>query len=138
MKCYDIELEASNFEKVPLEIEKNIMKEKSLKKIENNFFQIFFFSDFFLWSPKVGFSGKGPPIDFLRISSEFVFEKVPHGIEKNIMKEKSEKKLKIFFFQIFFFRFFPLVPQGRFFQVRVPSMDFFSDFFFHYKLNCEL
>ena len=27
----------------------------------------FFFSDFFLWSPKVGFSGKGPPIDFLWI-----------------------------------------------------------------------
>ena len=38
VKCYDIELEASNFEKVPLEIEKNIMKEKSLKKIENIFF----------------------------------------------------------------------------------------------------
>ena len=92
MKCYDIELEASNFEKVPLEIEKNIMKEKSLKKIENNFFQIFF-SDFFLWSPKVGFSGKGPPIDFLRIFfrifPEFFFEKVPLGIEKKYNKRKT-------------------------------------------------
>ena len=40
----------------------------------------------------------------------------------------------------FFFRFFPLVPQGRFFQVRVPPIDFFRfffRFFFHYWLNSE-
>ena len=111
--------------------------------IKQIFFSNFFFSDFFLWSPKVGFfQVRVPPIDFLRIFfrifPEFFLKKSHLGLKKNIMKEKSEKKLKIFFFKIFFFRFFPLVPQGRFFQVRVPSMDFFSDFFFHYKLNCEL
>ena len=92
MKCYDIELEASNFEKVPLEIEKNIMKEKSLKKNENNFFQIFFFSDFFLWSPKVGFSGKGTPIDFLRIFfrifPEFFLKKSHLGLKKKYIERK--------------------------------------------------
>ena len=87
MKCYDIELEASNFEKVPFEIEKNIMKEKSLKKIENIFFKIFFFR-FFLWPPKVGFSEKGPPIDFLRIFFRIFFEKVPLGIEKKYNERK--------------------------------------------------
>ena len=65
-----------------------------------------------------------------------IFLKKSHlGLKKNIMKEKSEKKLKIFFCNILFFRFFPLVPQGRFF----PALyGFFFRFFFHYKLNCEL
>ena len=98
MKCYDIELEASNFEKVPLEIEKNIMKGKSLKKIENNFFQIFF-SDFFLWSPKVGFSGKGPPIDFLRIFfrifSDLFLIKSHMGLEKFTIHNLIHNEKKI-------------------------------------------
>ena len=107
---------------------KKYNERKILKKILKIFFFKFFFSDFFLWSPKVGFSGKGPPIDFLRIFFRIFFEKVPLGIEKKYNERKIWKK--IFFFKIFFFRFFPLVPQGRFFQVRVPSMDFSSDFFF--------
>ena len=70
--------------------------------------------------------------NFLQNFFRFFLKKSKLGLKKNIMKEKSEKKLKI----IFFSRFFPLVPQGRFFQVRVPSMDFFSDFFF--IIICEL
>ena len=67
--------------------------------------------------------------NFLQNFFRILLEKVPLGIEKKYNERKIWKKLKILFFKIFFFRFFPLVPQGRFFQVRVPSMDFFSDFF---------
>ena len=50
-------------------------------------------------------------------------------------KKKIQFRFPIFFFQFFFFfnffsDFFLWSPQDRFFQVRVPSMDFFSDFFF--------
>ena len=62
------------------------------------FFQIFFFSDFFLWSPKVGFfQVRVPPIDFLRIFfrifPDFFLKKSHLGLKKNIMKKKSEKKI---------------------------------------------
>ena len=54
------------FRKVSLGIEKNIMKEKSEKIL--NFFSNFFFSDFFLWSPKVGFfQVRVPPIVFFQV-----------------------------------------------------------------------
>ena len=65
---------------------KKYNERKIFKKNWKYFFSNFFFSDFFLWSPKVGFSGKGPPIDFLRIFfrifPEFFLKKSHLGLKK--------------------------------------------------------
>ena len=55
--------------------------------------------------------------NFLQNFFRIFFEKVPLGIEKKYNERKIWKKIENNFFQkIFFSRFFPLVPQGRFFQ----------------------
>ena len=104
----------------------------SRKKCDSPFLKVGFFRE----KPTLGY-----PIDFLRIFfrifSEFFLKKSHLGLKKNIMKEKSEKKLKIIFFKIFFSDFFLWSPKVGF-SGKGPLYGFFFRFFFHYKLNCEL
>ena len=110
LRLFFSKIYVTKFSKKKLYYIKHISQNCFIKK---NFFTNFFFR-FFPLVPQGRFFRKGSPYwfsqNFLQNFSRIFFEKVPLGIEKSIMKEKSLKKLKIFFFKKFFFQIFSFGP----------------------------